>query len=186
MATEKSQNREWPFAGLSGFAARTVVKQAKRDVLAAACERTSRARSHAALCVWRRRLPPRSSRRELQGARQRLACRRPRRPRRRDSHALHALRAAPCPLTCALRPWPSQAADGSFTHAATGSWGGDWKVANSKVAFCHSFGSSCALYCFACSGGDVVCCARVCRTVCATSRRCMCGQCVVFSRYQHP
>ena len=42
-------------------------------------------------------------------------------------------------------PWPSQDVDCCFRRAATGSWGGDgdWKVANSKVAFCHNFGSSC-------------------------------------------
>ena len=158
MATEKSQNREWPFAGLSGFAARTVVKQAKRDVLGAAYERASRVRSHAVLCVWRRRLPPHYSRRELQGAHHRLTYRRPRRPRRRDRCARHVLHCSVL-LTCAVRPC-AMALTGCglllHTRAATGSWGGDWKVSNSKVAFCHSFGSSCALCCclFWC---DVVC-----------------------------
>jgi hypothetical protein len=59
--------------------------------LHAACECASRARSHTTLCVWWRRLPPHSSRRELHGARLCLACCRPRRPRRRDRRALHAL-----------------------------------------------------------------------------------------------
>ena len=103
MAAEKSQNRKWHVAAFSGCAARPIVKLAWRDVLAAACERTSRARSHAALCVWRRRLLPRSYRRELQGARHRLACRRPRRPRRRDRSARHVLRCSVL-LTCAVRP----------------------------------------------------------------------------------
>ena len=47
-------------------------------------------------------------------------------------------------------PWPSQAVDRGFTHAATGSRGGGWQVANLKVAFCHSFSNGCALCCLVC------------------------------------
>ena len=46
-----------------------------------------------------------------------------------------------CAELHALCPWPSQAVDCGFTHAATGSRGGGWQVANSKVAFCHSLSS---------------------------------------------
>ena len=45
-------------------------------------------------------------------------------------------------------PWPSQAVDRGFTHAATGSRGGGWQVANLKVAFCHSLSISCVFCCF--------------------------------------
>jgi hypothetical protein len=58
-------------------------------------------------------------------------------------------------LTHALRPWPSQAVDCCLMRAALGSWGGVQQVANSEVAFCHSFSCSCALCCFALS-----CCVR--------------------------
>jgi hypothetical protein len=73
-AFKKCKNQEWPFAGVSGYAARPVVKQPWRDGLAAACECASRARSHAALCVWRRRLPLHFSGWGLQGACHCLAC----------------------------------------------------------------------------------------------------------------
>ena len=87
VAAGKSQNQEWPFAAVSGCAARPVVKRALREVLPAACERASRARSHATLCVWRRRLPLHSLRRDLSGARHPPACRRHRRSNRRNRRA---------------------------------------------------------------------------------------------------
>jgi hypothetical protein len=75
VAAKKPQNQEWPFAAFSGCASRPVVKRA------------SRARSHAALCVWRRRLPLHSPRWDFSGARHRLASHCPRRRRRRDRRA---------------------------------------------------------------------------------------------------
>ena len=61
-------------------------------------------------------------------------------------------------------PWPSQDVDCCFRRAATGSWGGgdgDWKVANSKVAFRHNFGSSCTRSVHCCAGYRVWCCVWV-------------------------
>jgi hypothetical protein len=53
-------------------------------------------------------------------------------------------------------PWLSQAVGCCSTRAATSSWGGgDWRVANSKVAFCHSFDSSCAQLLFCSCYGEV-------------------------------
>jgi hypothetical protein len=60
VANEKPQKREWPFAGVSGCAARPVVKHTWHDVSCvhsvAARKSASRAHSCAAVCVQRRRL----------------------------------------------------------------------------------------------------------------------------------
>jgi hypothetical protein len=159
VATEKSQNQEWRFAAFSGCTPRPVVTPWLSWLhgvmsLHAACECASRARSHTTLCVWWRRLPPHSSRRELHGARLCLACCRPRRPRRRDRRALHALALLYSMLLIHvpfIRPMTlTQAVDCGFMRATTGSRGGGWKVANLKVAFCHSFSSSFVRCCFVC------------------------------------
>lgn len=79
-------------------------------------ERASRALSHAILCVWWRRLPLPSRRRELQGARHLLACHRPRRCHRRDRRARYTacccirMRML-CAALHALCPLPSQTVD---------------------------------------------------------------------------
>ena len=55
---------------------------------------------------------------------------------------------------------PSQAVDCGFTHAATGSQGGGWQVASSKVAFLHSL-----------SSGSVRSVVVVCVVLCTVSLR---------------
>ena len=59
VAADKSRKQEWPFAAVSGCMARPVVKQLVA-LQHAQRPRASCARLHCALCVWRRRLPPRS------------------------------------------------------------------------------------------------------------------------------
>ena len=60
----------------------------------------------------------------------------------------HIHRALLCAAhTHALRPWPSQAVHCCRMRAASGRWGGVRQVANSEVAFCHSFDISCVHYC---------------------------------------
>ena len=64
-------------------------------------ERASCARSRVVLCVWRRRLPLRSHRRELSGARHHLACHC---PRRRHRHERGAAALNMCMLCCSRMP----------------------------------------------------------------------------------
>jgi len=148
VATDKSQNQEWPFAEVSGCASSPVVKQAWRVVCggARACIPCALARralcvaatttssffsTGAARCAPPPRLPPPSPPPPRGSARRRSAC------------AVQLL------LTHTLRPWPSQAVDCCRMRAALGNWGGACQVANSEVAFCHSFSISCARCCFA-------------------------------------
>ena len=66
VATDKSQNQEWPFAAVWESPA---VELTWHDVLAAAREPAFSARSRTVLCVRRRRLPLHSHLQELEGAR---------------------------------------------------------------------------------------------------------------------
>jgi hypothetical protein len=134
--------------------------------LHAACERASRARSHAAVCVWRRRLLLHSHRRELQGARPRLACRRPRRPRHRDCCARHVLHCSVL-LTCAVRPCAMVLTGCGLMLHRRCYWqlGGRLESGKSQSGLLPQFQQQLRALLFCLFWHDVVCCARVCRTV---------------------
>ena len=93
MATDKSQNQEWPFAEVSGCASSPVVKQAWRVVCGGARACIPCALARRALCVAATTTSSFSSTGAVQGVRHHLACRRPRRRRRGDLRAAarHAL-----------------------------------------------------------------------------------------------
>ena len=94
-------------------------------------ERASRARSRVVLCVWRRRLPLPSLRRELPGTRHHLACHCPRRCRRRDRGAAALSMRMLC---CSCMPTSPVALTGCglLLHArssvAAGAAGNKWQI----------------------------------------------------------
>ena len=66
--------------------------------------------------------------------------------------AAAAICAPPLGMRCAIAAYtypPPMALTGCCMRAALGSWGGVRQLANSEVAFCHSFSISCARCCFA-------------------------------------